>query len=55
MAAHNVPDETQQMLLLLSHEKTLRYAQAQIAEGELIAGKAIVDGVARQLSKNDPV
>jgi hypothetical protein len=31
MAALNAQEEDHQMLLLLSHEKTLRYAQAQIA------------------------
>lgn len=39
-------------MLLLTHEKTVRYAQAQLAEGELLAGKAILDGVSRQLAKH---
>lgn len=53
MAALNASGKDQQLVLMLSHEKTVRYAQAQIAEGELIAGKAILDSVLNQLVKQD--
>jgi hypothetical protein len=38
------------LVLLLSHEKTIRYAQTQIQEGEMISGKSILDCSLRQLS-----
>jgi hypothetical protein len=55
MAAHNAQEEDHQLLILLTHEKTVRYAQTQIAEGELLVGKSIIDGVARQLTKRDAI
>lgn len=36
---------------MITHEKTIRYAQTQIAEGELLSGKAILDSVMKQLQK----
>lgn len=39
-------------ILMISHEKTIRYAQNQIAEGELLSGKSILDSVMRQLEKS---
>jgi len=53
MAAHNPQNEDRSLILLLTHEKTVHFARNQIAEGELLAGKAIIDNVAKQLSKHD--
>lgn len=36
---------------MITHEKTIRYAQTQIAEGELLSGKSILDSVMKQLQK----
>lgn len=36
---------------MITHEKTIRYAQTQIAEGELLSGKSILDSVLKQLQK----
>jgi hypothetical protein len=55
MAAHNPQKEDRNLVLLLTHEKTVGFAKSQIAEGELLAGKAIIDGVARQLNKHDTI
>jgi hypothetical protein len=51
MATLNTPSEVDSaFVMLISHEKTIRYAQTQIRDGEIIAGKSILDSALRQLS-----
>ncbi len=50
MATIKNPSEIEKVNLVLnSQEKTIRYAQTQIAEGELMSGKSILDVTLRQL------
>lgn len=51
MAAINSQHTDRHILLMITHEKTIRYAQNQIAEGELLSGKSILDSVMKQLQK----
>jgi hypothetical protein len=53
MATLNACGQDRQLVLMTTHEKTVRYAQSQIAEGDLLSGKAILDGVVRQLNKQE--
>jgi hypothetical protein len=48
MAAVRTPQQMQ--TFLISQEKTIRYAQSQLSEGDLISCKSLLDGSLRQLN-----
>lgn len=47
MAGIKTPEQVD--VLLRTQEKTVRYAQSQIGEGDLLNGKSILDSTLRQL------
>lgn len=49
MAGIKAPEQVD--VLLKTQEKTVRYAQNQIREGDLLNGKSILDSTLRQLQQ----